>query len=85
MAFTDDEAVWVVLEYGSLKSVTAIRRKFGRHFKKKHAVPSIMTFKRLVDRFQKTGNTSTAKPEDRSATPGELVEKVRQLVKLFRP
>ena len=43
-----------------------------------------MAFKRLVDRFQMTGNISPAKPQGRSATPGELVEKVRQLVKPFQ-
>ena len=33
-----------------------------------------MAFKRLTDRFQMTGNTSPAKPEARSATPGKLIK-----------
>ena len=46
--FTDNEAVWVVLEYGPLKGVTAVRRKFRGQFKKKHNIPTKITFKMFV-------------------------------------
>ena len=49
--FSDDEAVWIVLQYGALRSLTAVRRKFGTHFQRRNNVPSKMAFKRLVDRF----------------------------------
>ena len=82
--FSNDEAVWVVFEYGALRSLTAVRRKFGTHFQKRNNIPSKMAFKRLVERFEKTGNTSPPKPQGRTATPGDLIQRVRQLVKPFQ-
>ena len=51
--FSDDGAVWIVLQYGALRSLTAVRRKFGTHFQRRNNVPSKMAFKRLVDRFDR--------------------------------
>ena len=43
-----------------------------------------MAFKRVVERFQKTGNTRPAPRPGRTAIPENLVEKVRELVKPFQ-
>ena len=82
--FSDDEAVWIVLQYGAVRNLTAVRRKFGTHFQKRNNVPSKMAFKRLVERFQKTGNTSPAQPQGRTANSENLIEKIRELVKPFQ-
>ena len=75
---TDDEAVWVVMHYGALRSLTAVRRSFGSHFKRRKNIPLKMSFKRVVERFQKTGNMRPAPPPGRTAIPENLVEKVRR-------
>lgn len=82
--FSNDEAIWIVLQYGALRSLTTVRRKFGTHFQKNHNIPSRMAFKRLVDRFQTTGNTSPSRPQGRTAVSEDLVQKVRHLVKPFQ-
>ena len=51
--FSDDEAVWIVLQYGALRSLTAVCQKFGTHFQRRNNVPSKMAFKRQVDRFDR--------------------------------
>ena len=42
-----------VLQYGALRNLTAVHRKFGTHFQSRNNVPSKMAFKRLVDRFDR--------------------------------
>ena len=85
--FTQEEAVWTVAEYGRLRNVTAVRRRYGCHFKKKHNVPSRMAFKRLIDRFQSTGSVQPNMPQGRKADShkrNDLAEKVKRMVKPYQ-
>lgn len=84
--FTNEESTWTILEYGALRNVTAVRRKFRGHFKKqKDSVPSHTAFKRLIDRFHESGDTTPAKSSGgRPQCPEEQVDKVRQFVKPYQ-
>ena len=83
--FSQEEAIWVVTEYVRLRSVAAVRRKYGYKFMKKNNMPSHNPFKRLIDRFQSTGSIHPSKPRGQALDKrNELTEKVKEVVKPFQ-
>ena len=85
--FSEEQATWVVLEYGAHRNITVVRRKFRTHYKlAPKFVPSRMAFQRLVDRFiESNGHVhpqlgSVGRPHFHE----ELAEKIRDFLKPFR-
>ena len=58
--FTKDQMVNIVLWWGELQNVFKVRGKFAKHYgiaRHPRDVPSIKSFKTVLDRFSKTGST----------------------------
>ena len=49
--FSEEQETWIILEYGSLRNILQVRRKFRIHFKLfPQNVPNVNAFERLVQR-----------------------------------
>ena len=56
--FTEEQEIWIILEFGALRNVLQVQRNFRIHFKvHSRLVPNVKAFKRLVDRFINEGDT----------------------------
>ena len=79
---TKEQSTWGILQYGSLRNCLAVRRKFRNHFKlASFKVPHINSFKRLVDRFTKTGDVrAQSKTGGTAELSDALVEEVENFL-----
>lgn len=77
--FSNEQASWVVLKFGELKSVLEVRRAFRREFfpNEPRYVPQLKTFRRLIQRFQGTGATRPITPPGPPEVSEEEVRRVR--------
>ena len=78
--FTKEQASWIVLKYGELKSLTRVRRAFRLNFfrDKSRKVPDILAFKRLVQRFKESGSVRPVQTPGRAPLPPDDVRRVNQ-------
>ena len=78
--FSKEQASWIVLKYGELKSLTQVRRAFRLHFFRdsNRNVPNLLAFNRLIQRFKVTASVRPAKTPGRAPPPPDEVQKVEQ-------
>ena len=82
--FTPEQVPWVILKYGELRHVMAVKRAFATKFFNKHpkSVPNYMAFKRLINRFESSGgHTRGQLPPGRPQVPQEDVDSVKEFFK----
>ena len=78
--FSREQASWIVLKYGELKSMTRVRRAFRLHFMsdRHREVPTKTAFHRLVRRFKMTGSLRPITSPGRAQPTADEVKKVEQ-------
>ena len=76
--FFKDEAKWIVLKHGEVKSVqrVAFRQQFCNSDRKK--VPARLTFQRLLERFKNTGSLKPQQSSGRRPVTQDQIIKVEE-------
>ena len=70
--FPEEQELWIILEFGELRNVLQVRRKFRIHFKViSKKVPNVNAFKQLVDWFINKGDT---KPKEKTGGKQSTVD-----------
>ena len=82
-SLTEDQKKMIVLEYGATKSFAEVRKAFAKQYKPKRPlkVRSLMTFKRVIDRFCQT---ASCKKQQRPGRPNMNEETVTAIKTFFR-
>ena len=78
--FTKDQIPWVIFKFGELKNIKKVQRSFRLEFcpSRPKDVPNYMAFKRLVERFEKSGGQSRPMcPPGRAPTSQEDITAVK--------
>lgn len=81
--FNGEQVSWIILKYGELKNVSAVKRAFSTQFYKHHPreVPNYMAFKRIIDRFlESEGHT---RPKVKGGLKPPIPQDQITAVKLF--
>ena len=83
--FTKDQETWIILEYGSVKNVLTVKRRFRTKNKlHPYQVPRVAAFERLVERFFTTeGQVRPAVSAGRPPIAEELVQTVKDCLTPF--
>ena len=78
--FSKDEAKWIVLKHGEVKSVQRVRRAFRQQFcnSDPKKVPARLAFQRLLERFKNTGSLKPQQPSGRRPVTQEQIIKVEE-------
>ena len=80
--FTKEQQAWVILEFGSLRNISKLRRTFRLHFGlATRQVPRYNAFLRLVQRFTTSkGQVRPQVPSGNRPPKQEIVQKVKDLL-----
>ena len=80
--FTKEQQAWVILEFGSLRNISKLRRTFRLHFGlAPRQVPRYNAFLRLVHRFiTSKGQVRPQVPSGNRPPKQEIVQKVKDLL-----
>ena len=78
--FTKEQEAWLILEYGAVRNITTLKRRFRVHYKLQYKqVPRYEAFKRLVTRFMTShGQVRPAVSEGRPPISEETVTMVKE-------
>ena len=62
--FNQEQVSWIILKFGELKCISAVKRAFGTKFYRGYPrkVPKLLAFKRPIDRFSNSGHTRSLAP-----------------------
>ena len=82
--FNKEQEIWIILEFGSVRNISTVRRNFRKEFKITNVklIPQRNVFQRLVDRFIDQSDTKPVAKTGGKQTiiTDELVERVKLMV-----
>jgi hypothetical protein len=82
--FNKEQEIWIILEFGSVRNISTVRRNFRKRFKITNVklIPQRNVFQRLVDRFIDQSDTKPVAKTGGKQTiiTDELVERVKLMV-----